>query len=179
MSARAVTRGRRRLRVRSDGFRLRSAGPLFLSDRFRFRSEGGRFRRGGIRLRSDRLRLRSDSGQVAIEFLGMLPTILITLVLMWQCVLLGYTYTLAGNAADEAVRAATAATGDAAGACAQAGLSDLPSAWQGDATITCPLGAPGYITADVKLEVPVLVPGLIGFPIPVTGHAAAVREVKD
>jgi hypothetical protein len=109
----------------------------------------------------------------------MLPTILITLVLMWQCVLLGYTYTLAGNAADEAVRAATAATGDAAGACAQAGLSDLPSAWQGDATITCPLGAPGYITADVKLEVPVLVPGLIGFPIPVTGHAAAVREVKD
>ncbi|MYS43391.1 pilus assembly protein, partial [Streptomyces sp. SID5998] len=54
-------------------------------------------------------RLRDDSGQVAIEFLGMAPTIVITLVLLWQCVLLGYTYTLAGNAADEAVRAGTAA----------------------------------------------------------------------
>ena len=135
--------------------------------------------RGGLAHGRRRLPLRSDSGQVAIEFLGMMPTIIITLVLMWQCVLLGYTYTLAGNAADKAVRAATAATGDMQGACRQAGLSNLPSAWQSGATITCPPGAPGYVTADVKLEVPVLLPGLIGFPIPVTAHAAAVQEVKD
>ncbi|MFI1162512.1 TadE/TadG family type IV pilus assembly protein [Streptomyces sp. NPDC020801] len=124
-----------------------------------------------------RSRLRSDSGQVAIEFLGMAPTIIITLVLLWQCVLLGYTYTLAGNAADEAVRAGTAA-GDQQGACVQAGLKDLPSAWQGGAEIRCHGGAPGYIKASVRLEVPVLFPGLIGFPIPVTGHAGAVEEVK-
>ncbi|RSM84854.1 septum formation initiator, partial [Streptomyces sp. WAC 01325] len=37
----------------------------------------------------------------------MLPTIVVTLVLMWQFVLVGYTFTLAGNAADEAVRAGT------------------------------------------------------------------------
>lgn len=52
---------------------------------------------------------RRDAGQVTIEFLGMTPLILVTLVLLWQFVLLGYTFTLAGNAADEAVRAATAA----------------------------------------------------------------------
>src|ERR671933_57362 len=45
-----------------------------------------------------------DRGQVSIEFLGMTPLIILTLVLMWQAVLVGYAYTLAGNAADEAVR---------------------------------------------------------------------------
>ncbi|MFF8591144.1 TadE/TadG family type IV pilus assembly protein [Streptomyces sp. NPDC015220] len=126
-----------------------------------------------------RERLRSDGGQVAIEFLGMAPTILVTLVLLWQCVLLGYTYTLAGNAADEAVRAGTAATGDFQGACRQAGLKDLPSAWQDDAAITCGGKGSGYITADVRLKVPVLLPGLIGFPVPVGASAGAVEEVKD
>ncbi|MEU6481961.1 TadE/TadG family type IV pilus assembly protein [Streptomyces sp. NPDC047017] len=124
-------------------------------------------------------RLRSDSGQVAIELLGMAPTIVITLVLLWQCVLLGYTYTLAGNAADEAARAATAATGDRTAACRAAGEQDLPAAWRDGADITCGAGGTGYVTADVHLKVPVLLPGLIGFPIPVTGHAAAVEEVKD
>jgi hypothetical protein len=124
-------------------------------------------------------RFRSDRGQVAVEFLGMAPTILVTLVLLWQCVLLGYTYTLAGNAADEAVRAGTAATGDRQGACERAGVEDLPSAWRGGADVSCPPGAPGYVRATVSLRVPVLVPGLIGFPIPVTAHAGAVEEVTD
>lgn len=119
-------------------------------------------------------RFRSDSGQVAIEFLGMAPTIVITLVLLWQCVLLGYTYTLAGNAADEAARAG--AVGEP---CQQAGEKDLPGAWQGDAEISCAPGAAGYVRADVGLKVPVLVPGLIGFPIPVHAHAGAVQEVPN
>ncbi|MER7398011.1 TadE/TadG family type IV pilus assembly protein, partial [Streptomyces sp. NPDC000151] len=50
-------------------------------------------------------RMRQDRGQVAVEFLGMLPLILVTLVLLWQCALVGFTYTLAGNAADQAARA--------------------------------------------------------------------------
>lgn len=73
-----------------------------------------------------------DRGQVAIEFLGMTPLIILTLVLMWQFVLVGYTYTLAGNAADEAVRAGTAATrGEREAACQQAGLDKLSDAWKG------------------------------------------------
>jgi hypothetical protein len=35
------------------------------------------------------------------------------------------------------------------------------------------------VTADVRLHVPVLFPGLIDFPATVTGHAGAVEEVKD
>ena len=120
---------------------------------------------------------RRDEGQVTIEFLGMTPLILITLVLLWQFVLLGYTFTLAGNAADEAVRAGTAASpGERQGACEAAGLEKLPDAWDG--TVTCGTGG-GYVTADVELRVPVLFPGAIGFPFTVEGHAGAVEEEKD
>lgn len=123
------------------------------------------------------MRRRRDSGQVTIEFLGMTPLILLTLVLVWQFVLVGYTFTLAGNAADEAVRAATAAPpGERQGACQQAGLDKLPDAWDG--TVTCGTGG-GYVTADVELRVPVLFPGAIGFPFTVEGHAGAVEEETD
>ncbi|MCT9081120.1 TadE/TadG family type IV pilus assembly protein [Streptomyces fulvoviolaceus] len=123
------------------------------------------------------MRARRDEGQVTIEFLGMTPLIIITLVLMWQFVLLGYTYTLAGNAADEAARAGTAVPqGQRAGACQQAGLDKLPDAWSGE--VECSTSG-GYVRATVTLHVPVLFPGAIGFPFDVKGHAGAVEEVKD
>ncbi|MBA9047837.1 hypothetical protein BJ996_004568 [Streptomyces phaeogriseichromatogenes] len=116
---------------------------------------------------------------MSIEFLGMTPLILLTLVLVWQAVLVGYTFTLAGNAADEAVRAGTAASpgGARQAACSTAGRKDLSAAWRGDATVSC--GGSGYVTADVSLKVPVLFPGLIAFPARVHGHAGAVEEAKD
>ncbi|AKJ11092.1 septum formation initiator [Streptomyces incarnatus] len=119
-----------------------------------------------------------DRGQVSIEFLGMTPLIILTLVLLWQAVLVGYTFTLAGNAADEGVRAGTAAPqgGARQAACSAAGLRHLSAAWRGDATVTC--SQSGYVTADVSLKVPVLFPGVISFPATVHGHAGAVEEVK-
>ncbi|MET8724258.1 MULTISPECIES: TadE/TadG family type IV pilus assembly protein [Streptomyces] len=121
----------------------------------------------------------ADEGQVSIEFLGMTPLILLTLVLMWQAVLVGYTFTLAGNAADEAVRAGTAAApgGAREAACSAAGRKDLSAAWRANAAVRC--GGSGYVTADVSLKVPVLFPGLASFPFTVHGHAGAVEEVKD
>ncbi|WP_328873547.1 pilus assembly protein [Streptomyces sp. NBC_00287] len=125
------------------------------------------------------LRRGDDRGQVTIEFLGMTPLIILTLVLLWQCALLGYTFTLAGNAADEAVRAGTAADpGARQGACQAAGLDKLPGAWEGGAQVECATGG-GYVTAEVRLEVPVLFPGSIGFPFTVEGHAGAVEEATD
>ncbi|MBE8474134.1 pilus assembly protein [Streptomyces sp. 3R004] len=123
-----------------------------------------------------RRRRYGDSGQVTIEFLGMTPLIIATLVLVWQFVLVGYTFTLAGHAADQAVRAGTASEGQAA--CQEAGLKDLPGAWQGDAEVNCTADG-DYVTADVSLKVPVLFPGSIGFPFTVEGHAGAVQEEKD
>lgn len=126
--------------------------------------------------RGDKGRLGDDRGQVSVEFLGMTPLIILTLVLLWQCVLLGYTFTLAGNAADEAARAATASEGQSA--CAEAGLQHLPDSWQGGATVECDANG-DFVTADVTLQVPVLFPGSIGFPFTVEGHAGAVQEEKD
>ncbi|EST32166.1 TadE family protein [Streptomyces roseochromogenus] len=119
-----------------------------------------------------------DRGQVSIEFLGMTPLIILTLVLMWQAVLVGYTFTLAGNAADEGVRAGTAAApgGARQAACSAAGMKHLSAAWRGDAVVTC--NPSGYVTADVYLKVPVLFPGVFSFPATVHGHAGAVEEVK-
>ncbi|MFF5521060.1 pilus assembly protein [Streptomyces coeruleorubidus] len=117
-----------------------------------------------------------DRGQVTIEFLGMTPTIIVTLVVLWQLVLVGYTFTLAGNAADEAVREATAAEpgGARQAACEAAGLKHLSEAWRAGAEVNC--GGTGYVTADVRLEVPILFPGTLSFPFPVHGHAGAVEE---
>ncbi|MGY0058813.1 AAA family ATPase [Streptomyces sp. LZ34] len=119
-----------------------------------------------------------DRGQVAVEFLGVLPLVLVVLAVIWQFVLLGYTYSLAGNSADKAARAGAAVGGDA-GACQEAALKDLPGAWQESAEITCGQGADGVWKATVKVHVPVLFPGAADFPWPVTGTAGAVDEQAE
>ncbi|MER6538993.1 pilus assembly protein [Streptomyces sp. 900105755] len=109
----------------------------------------------------------------------MTPVIILTLVLMWQAVLVGYAFTLAGNAADEGVRAGTAVPrGERFGVCERAALEDLSGAWRDGATVDhC--GGTGTVTADVSLRVPVLFPGSIDFPVTVHGHAGTVEEVKN
>ncbi|GAB3958828.1 TadE/TadG family type IV pilus assembly protein [Streptomyces sparsus] len=119
-------------------------------------------------------RTGTDRGQTSVEFLGMAPLILLVLVLLWQFVLVGYTFTLAGNAADEAARAC--AIGEDAGAAAQ---EDLPGAWQADADTTCARNPGGMARAGVDLKVPVLFPGSVDFPFTVTGTAGAASEAAE
>ncbi|WP_405795212.1 TadE family protein [Streptomyces sp. NBC_01506] len=118
--------------------------------------------------------MREDRGQAAVEFTGVVPIILATVILLWQATLVGYTFSLAGNAADEAVRAATVATpGTRESQCTAAVNEDLPGAWDiGD--IDC--WAEGdVVKAEVTLDIPILFPGF-NVDIPVTGDAVAVRE---
>ncbi|MFD3380533.1 MULTISPECIES: CpaE family protein [unclassified Streptomyces] len=122
---------------------------------------GGRRRkassdRGALALR----RKGGDRGAVTLEFAGMFPILLVVMTILWQCVLYGYTYSLAGNAADEAARAATAAyavDGDVAGACAAAGGKNLPGAWDGTG-IVCGTDGP-VMKATVTAQVPLFFPG--------------------
>lgn len=111
-----------------------------------------------------------DRGQVSVELLGITPLILITLMLVWQFVLLGYTFTLAGNAADEAARAAAVGR-DATAAADQ----DLPSAWVSGASVTTSV-AGDMVRVHVALRVPVLAPGFVSFPFTVDGDAGVARE---
>jgi pilus assembly protein CpaE len=102
----------------------------------------------------------------------MTPLILLVLVLVWQAVLAGYTFTLAGHAADRAARAAAVGADPRAAAAA-----DLPGAWS-----VRDFDAPrsdGMVDVTVGLKVPVLFPGLVDFPLTVHGHAAAVDERAD
>ncbi|SDN31470.1 AAA family ATPase [Actinacidiphila guanduensis] len=125
--------------------------------------------RPGKRLR----RSERDRGQVVLETLGMTPIILITLILVWQAVLAGYTFTLAGNAADEAARAA--AVGADPGAAAR---SDLPGAWSSSLQgpdITHD-SATAQVTATLGLKVPVLFPGAVDFPLTIHAHASTPDE---
>ncbi|MFI6287019.1 TadE/TadG family type IV pilus assembly protein [Streptomyces sp. NPDC051018] len=118
-------------------------------------------------------RARDDRGQAAIEFAGTLPLILVTLALLWQAALIGYTFSLAGNAADAAARAGAVG---GAGACAAAAREDLPSAWSGAAD--CRVVGDLY-KATVGLRVPVLFPGAANLPLTVSGEAAAPNEDPD
>ncbi|GAA2936555.1 MULTISPECIES: TadE family protein [Streptomycetaceae] len=125
-----------------------------------------------------RLRLRPsrpDRGQTAIEFVGVTPLIILLLVALWQCALIGYTFSLAGNAADVGARAGTGAEWNRGEACSQAATKDLPDAWSSAADVHCSTD-PGLYRAEVRLKVPVLVPGVLDFPMTVTGDAAAVKE---
>ncbi|MDJ0384138.1 TadE/TadG family type IV pilus assembly protein [Streptomyces sp. G-G2] len=126
---------------------------------------GGRAKVRGLR----RGRGRGDRGQVAIEFLGTVPLILLLVVAVWECVLIGYAFSLAGNAADEAARAG-AARDD--GACATAAGRHIGGAWR--MTSNCRTSGDIY-KATVTLKLPVLYPGLdIG--IDITGEGGSAKE---
>lgn len=114
-----------------------------------------------------------DRGAVLVEFAGLFPLILVMLAAIWQCILIGYTFSLAGNAADEGARAAAAASGDPEGACAEAALEHVPGGWE--AEVSCPLEG-NVRKATVRLDVPVLFPGGFNLPITVSGSAGTTEE---
>ncbi|WP_254076667.1 TadE/TadG family type IV pilus assembly protein [Streptomyces pacificus] len=118
--------------------------------------------------------MRDDRGQTAVEFTGMLPIILATLVLLWQAALVGYAFALAGNSADEGARAGAAAgQGGGAQACEAAARRNLPDSWE--AEVDCSVGGDLY-DAEVRVVVPVLYPGLVDFSFTAPGRASAVWE---
>ncbi|MGW2818175.1 TadE/TadG family type IV pilus assembly protein [Streptomyces sp. NPDC001415] len=115
-----------------------------------------------------------DRGQTVIEFVGVVPLILLLLVALWQCALVGYTFVLVGNAADEGARAGAAAEGDAVAACRTAALHEVPSSFHPDSPACEPEGT-GMYRATVTLHIPILIPGVLnGFPV--DGTAAHVKE---
>ncbi|MFC9585995.1 TadE/TadG family type IV pilus assembly protein [Streptomyces yangpuensis] len=126
-------------------------------------------RRGAGGTRGDRNR---DRGQVAIEFVGTVPLILLLVAAVWECVLIGYAFSLAGNAADEAARAG-AVHGHAA--CVAAAKEHIGDAWGPQAE--CRKSGDIY-RAKVTLGIPVFFPGLDFGEIDGTGGAALEKETE-
>ncbi|UQX02736.1 TadE/TadG family type IV pilus assembly protein [Streptomyces sp. RerS4] len=113
---------------------------------------------------------RSDRGQVAVEFVGMVPLILLLVAAVWECVLIGYAFSLVGNAADEAARAG-AVKDD--GACVAAAGEHIGSAW--GMAVDCGQAGDVY-KATVTVRIPVLFPGLNFGELDGTAGAAMERE---
>lgn len=120
-------------------------------------------------------RKRGDRGQTAVEFVGTLPLILVTLALLWQAGMVCYTWVLAGNAADKGVRAASVTDGSRLQACRRAVREDVPSAWTTQATCYQDPFT-GLVTAKVKVNVPLVFPGAFDLPWHATGEAKAKNE---
>ncbi|MFI6939606.1 AAA family ATPase [Streptomyces sp. NPDC050418] len=108
-----------------------------------------------------RRRPRGDDGSVTLEFAGMAPVIFAVIAILWQCVLYGYTYSLAGNAADEGARAGAVAAvrgEDPVVACERAARENLPGAWKDSFDAGC--GREGDLyKANVSVDVPLFFPG--------------------
>ncbi|MCB5182476.1 TadE/TadG family type IV pilus assembly protein, partial [Streptomyces antimicrobicus] len=113
-----------------------------------------------------------DGGQVAVEFVGTVPLILLLVAAVWECVLIGYGFALAGNAADEAARAGAVS---GAGACAAAAGRHVADAWA--PRTSCGPAGPVY-RATVTLKLPVLLPGL-NLDVPLTGTAGSAQEREE
>jgi len=118
--------------------------------------------------RGRRRRARSDSGQASIEFLGILPLILISLLVVWQFALLGLTWMFAGHAADTATR--RLALGGSSNEVSAAGMARIPSGWSGGSSV--------QVEGDgvtVAVATPILFPGLLS-GLTFTSHEKAVPE---
>lgn len=119
---------------------------------------------------------KRDSGQTAIEALGMTPLIILLAVALWQCALIGYTFSLAGNAADKAAHQGAITEGLRVQECRHEAKEHLPRAWQRSMRQTKCRSRSGMYTAEVRLQVPVLVPGVLNWPFRVEGNAAFPLE---
>jgi pilus assembly protein CpaE len=113
--------------------------------------------------------LRSQAGQVTVEFVGLLATILFVILLLWQIALVGYSFVLADHAAREGARAL--AVGEDVKAAVR---SDLPGAWRRNFRVR-ERDDEKDSAVKVSVAVPLLVPGF-RTPFRVPAEEGTVRE---
>ena len=102
-------------------------------------------------------RLGGERGQTTVEFMGLLPIVLIVFFALWQIALTGYTYVAAGHAAREGARQLAVDASDAGKdpPYRKAAVNDLPDAWRDSADVR----KFGSVTVSVHLKVPAADPG--------------------
>ncbi|MBK7622261.1 MAG: AAA family ATPase [Kineosporiaceae bacterium] len=118
----------------------------------------------GGRSRRRSMRRRESTGQTSVEFMGMLPLILIALGLLVQAAVIGYAHVLASNAAAAGARVAVSPL-VGYGQIAAAARDELPGAWRRDLQITLDGAAGGgdarYADPDTAVRVTLRAPAVI------------------
>ncbi|HWC11320.1 MAG TPA: AAA family ATPase [Acidimicrobiales bacterium] len=117
--------------------------------------------------RAARFGRRGDAGQVTAETVGVTFVLMVVALFLWQVVVTGYTYVLAGHAAREGAR--RLAVGEV-GAVVPTVSGDLPSPWRDGMRV-----AVGDYRVEVTLRVPAVVPGY-DTRFSMSASAGTVRE---
>jgi pilus assembly protein CpaE len=101
-------------------------------------------------------RLGGERGQTTVEFMGLLPILLVIFFGLWQIAITGFTYVVAGHAAREGARRLAVDSSDTGKnpPYREAAREDLPGGWRHGAKIE----KRGDVTVSVRLKVPVLIP---------------------
>ncbi len=119
-------------------------------DRPRGRGRGG----DGLTCRTDAAKdARRDRGQVAIEYLGFLPVLLIVAMAAVQLGLIAYTAQQAGTAARAGARSASLDQG------AQAACTAAVSSWLARRHLRHGGGGGDEVTVTARVDIPSIVPG--------------------
>ncbi|MFJ1545813.1 TadE/TadG family type IV pilus assembly protein [Streptomyces sp. NPDC088246] len=100
---------------------------------------------------------RRERGQVAIEYLGFIPLLLLVGLLAIQAGLAAYAANQAGTGARAGARMASMSTGDCDGQAAK----DAMSGWTADRADILP-SSPSFdeVTCTVSVDVPDIIPGV-------------------
>jgi|GEM_PF-1219831 len=116
---------------------------------------------------------RRDAGQAALEFVGVLPLVLLIGLFVWQTLLIGFTWELTGRAADRAGRRLEVADTDAG--IHSAAIDPLPGGWRQPATVRVDRLSS---TVTVVLRTPLIAPGLgLGtLPLSFTARQTVIHE---
>jgi pilus assembly protein CpaE len=130
---------------------------------------------GGGEPRGLLARLGGERGQSSVEVMGLLPTLIVVVLALWQMGMVGYTYLLAGHAAREGARELATNPSDT-GQVDRRGYvkmarQDLPGAWRTGSVVR----KQQAVTVKVTLKVPIVMPGLDG-PFAISSEAATSVE---
>jgi pilus assembly protein CpaE len=126
-------------------------------------------------------RLGGERGQSSAEAMGLLPVLILFVLALWQIGLVGYTYVLAGHAAQEGARmlAVNPTDGkhddDAYKKIRKRAMGEVPGAWHDGAKVEVP---GGESTVAVRLRVPIVLPGLKS-PFEIGSRAASAVEDEE
>lgn len=112
-----------------------------------------------------------DDGQTTVEFVGLIPGVLLVLLLLWQVVLLGVTFISAGHAVNEAAHAA--AIGKGKEAVQEAAKERIPFGWDDEAEIRW---EPDDEYVRVEIPTPVVLPEISFDKWSVESEAKVVYE---
>ncbi|MER5357708.1 TadE/TadG family type IV pilus assembly protein [Streptomyces sp. NPDC002785] len=101
---------------------------------------------------------RRDRGQVAIEYLGFLPLLLLVGLLAIQAGLAAYAANQAGTGARAGARTASMSTGG----CDEQDVKDAMSGWTADRAEILPSSSSSFdeVTCTVSVDVPDIIPGV-------------------